>query len=108
MSLHIFKQNGIFYLKGKINASTLKSFITYFEYNLSQSKKIIINIDKILEIDKGGVEAIYNFTKNALLNQKVFSIVGYGCKEIYDCIEHKMLHESISRKNDNGYNLLHP
>ena len=89
MSLHIFKQNGIFYLKGKINTTTLKSFITYFEYNLAQSKNIIINIDKILEIDKGGVEAIYSFTKNAILQQKVFSIVGYGCKEIYDCIEQK-------------------
>jgi len=91
MSLQISKKNGIFYLKGKINSSTLKSFITYFEYNLSQSKKIIINIDKILEIDRGGVEAIYNFTKNAILKQKVFSVIGYGCKEIYDGIEQKNL-----------------
>ena len=44
MSLQISKQNGIFYLDGRINSTTLKSFKTYFKYNLSQSKKIIIKV----------------------------------------------------------------
>ncbi|WP_435415304.1 hypothetical protein [Polaribacter aestuariivivens] len=84
MSLQISEQNGTFHLNGKLNASTLNFFNTYFEYNLSQEKSIVVNIDKVIEIDKNGVEAFRNFTKNAFLNQKVFQIVGNGCKEIYD------------------------
>jgi len=84
MTLQIFKKNGIFYLNGKLNSSTLKSFTTYFEYNLSQNKNVTINIDDVIEIDKSCLEAMRNFTKVAILKQKVFSIEGNGCKEIYD------------------------
>ena len=63
MSLQISKQNGIFYLDGRINSTTLKSFKTYFKYNLSQSKKIIINIDNVLEIDRSG--PIYQYSHSS-------------------------------------------
>ena len=84
MSLQITEQNGTFYLNGRINTSTLNFFNTYFNYNLSQQKNIIVNIDRVVEIDKAGLESFRFFIKNAILSQKVFSIVGYGCKEIYD------------------------
>jgi len=84
MTLQIFEKNEIFYLNGRLNRSTLKSFISYFEYNLSRNKNVIINIDNVIEIDKSGLEAMRNFAKVAILKQKVFSIVGNGCKEIYD------------------------
>ena len=84
MTLKISKKNKIFYLNGRLNSSTLKSFITYFEYNLSRNKNVTINIDDVIEIDKSGLEAMHNFTKIAILKQKVFSIIGNGCKEIYD------------------------
>ena len=84
MTLEISKKNEIFYLNGRLNSSTLKSFTTYFEYNLSQNKNVTINIDHVIEIDKSCLEAMRNFTKIAILKQKVFSIVGNGCKEIYD------------------------
>lgn len=84
MSLQISEQNGMFLLNGKINSSTLNFFNTYFDYNVSQEKSIIVNIDKVIEIDRAGLESFRNFTKNAILNHKVFSIVGNGCKEIYD------------------------
>ena len=84
MSLQISEKNGMFHLNGKINSSTLKSFITYFEYNLSHSKVVALNIENVIEIDRSGLEALRNFTIEATLKQKVFSIVGYGCKEIYD------------------------
>ena len=51
MTLEISKKNEIFYLNGRLNSSTLKSFITYFEYNLSQNKNVTINIDHVIEID---------------------------------------------------------
>jgi len=84
MTLQIFKKNGIFYLNGRLNSSTVKIFITYFKYNLSRNKNVTINIDDVIEIDKSGLEAMRNFTKVAILKQKAFSIVGNGCKEIYD------------------------
>ena len=84
MTLKISKKNEIFYLNGRLNSSTLKSFVSYFEYNLSRNKNVTINIDHVIEIDKNGLEAMRNFTKVAVLKQKVFSIVGNGCKEIYD------------------------
>lgn len=84
MALQISEKNGMFHLKGKINTSTLQAFNTYFEYNLSQHKSIEINIDDVKEIDKSGLEAMWNFIQIALLENKAFSIVGYGCKEIYD------------------------
>ena len=84
MTLQILKKNEIFYLKGRLNNSTLKFFNSYFEYNLSRNKNVTINIDDVTEIDKNGLEAMRNFTKVAILKQKAFSIVGNGCKEIYD------------------------
>ncbi|PWG06788.1 STAS domain-containing protein [Polaribacter aquimarinus] len=84
MSLQISEKNGMFHLNGKINSSTLNFFSTYFNYNLSQSNAIVVNIDNVKEIDRSGLEAIENFTKLALFKEKSFSIVGYGCKEIYD------------------------
>ena len=84
MALKISELNGMFHLHGKINTTTLNSFVTYFEYKKSHYKNIVVNIDHVLEIDKCGLEAFRKFTIDAISNQKVFSIVGYGCKEIYE------------------------
>ncbi|MFK8058772.1 MAG: hypothetical protein AB8B78_01660 [Polaribacter sp.] len=84
MSLQISEQNETFYLNGKLNAATQTFFVTYFEYNLSQSKSIIINIDKVTEIDRSCLDAMRKLTINATLQHKVFSILGVGCKEIYE------------------------
>ena len=83
MTLQIFKKNEIFYLNGKLNSSTLKSFTTYFEYNLSQNKNVTINIDKVKAIDASGVEALKTLTAISLKNNSIFDIIGKGCKDIY-------------------------
>lgn len=84
MALQISENNGTFYLNGNLNSSTLKSFTNYFTSNLSVSNSVVINIDEVVEIDKSALEAMRAFTKVAISKQKVFSIVGFGCKEIYD------------------------
>lgn len=84
MSLKISESNGIFFLNGKLNTSTLKSFTTYIEYNLVQKKNVIVNIDNVIEIDRESLATMKKFTEIAVLEEKIFSIVGYGCKEIYD------------------------
>lgn len=84
MSLKITENNGKFYLNGKLNNSTLNLFINYFEQKIAKKNNIIVNIDKVKEINKASLQAMRNFNELAILHQKQFSIVGYGCKEIYD------------------------
>jgi len=84
MALQISEKQGKFYLKGKLNNSTSRFFITYFEHNLKQYKNVTINIDNVNEISKDGLDAIGTLTAIALKNDKLFSVTGYGCKEIYD------------------------
>ncbi len=82
MSLQISEKNEMFYLNGKINLNTTSFLISYF--SLVEKETIVINIDEVKQIDKIGLNAILLLLKNAKNNNKLFSIVGYGCKEIYD------------------------
>lgn len=84
MALQISQEKGNFYLNGKLNSTTSRFFIIYFEHNLEQNKSVTINIENVNEISKDGLEAISTLTAIALRNNKLFSVTGYGCKEIYD------------------------
>ncbi|WP_299136368.1 hypothetical protein [uncultured Tenacibaculum sp.] len=87
MALQITEKKGIFYLKGKINCSTVRSFIIHFEHYILQNRCTTINIDKIKEIDSDGLKAIKTLTAIALRQQKKFSTTGYNTKDIYDDFE---------------------
>ncbi|PKH51544.1 hypothetical protein CXF68_13005 [Tenacibaculum sp. Bg11-29] len=84
MALQISQKKGNFYLNGKLNNTTSRFFIVYFEHNLQQCKDVTINIDNVKEISKEGLDAISTLTAIALKNDKLFSVTGYGCKDIYD------------------------
>ncbi|CAA0153721.1 hypothetical protein R5N98_00410 [Tenacibaculum maritimum] len=84
MALQITEKNGVFYLHGKINTTTVTPFTTHFEYMITQNKKVTINIDHVIEIDRDGLKAMKKLTYIASENHKVFLIIGYGCKDIYD------------------------
>lgn len=88
MSLEILRKNEVFYLNGKLNTLTARSFIFHFELMIKQLNTIVINIDNINEIDKDGLEAIKKIKNLAFKKNKTFSIIGYGCKEIYDDFNH--------------------
>lgn len=87
MALQITQKNGTFYLKGKLNNSTSKFFIVFFDFNIKRKKEVIINIDNLDEITKDGLNAINILTEKSKRTAKVFSIIGLGCKEIYDHFE---------------------
>lgn len=82
MSLQILEKNEIFYLNGEININTVNFFDSFFE--TVNHKKITLNIDKVILIDKKGLEVLFKFMQNIKKNNKIFVILGYGCKEIYD------------------------
>ncbi|QXP73682.1 hypothetical protein H0I31_12330 [Tenacibaculum sp. AHE15PA] len=84
MALQISQKNGNFFLNGKLNSTTSRFFIIYFEHNIEQLESVTINIDNVNEISRDGLEAISTLTAIALRNDKLFSVTGYGCKEIYD------------------------
>lgn len=84
MALEILERNEKFYLIGKLNDSTFASFVLYFKLKLEEGNSVIVNIDEVNEISKSGLDAINALTEIALINHKIFSIVGKGCKEIYD------------------------
>ncbi len=83
MALQITQQNGTFLVSGKLNTSTTRSFIIHFEYIIEQHQNIVLNIDGVSEIDYDGLEGIKTLTAIALRNHKMFSVIGNGCKDIY-------------------------
>jgi hypothetical protein len=83
MALQITAQNGTFLVNGQLNATTKQSFIIHFEDIIEQHNNVVINIDGITEIDKDGLEGIKTLTAIALRNQKMFSVIGNGCKDVY-------------------------
>jgi ABC-type transporter Mla MlaB component len=83
MALKISEKNGTFLLNGTLNSTTSRSFIIHFEYIIEQSQNVVINIDGITEIDYDGLEGIKTLTAIALRQHKMFSVIGNGCKDIY-------------------------
>ena len=75
MALQISFKKGVFYLKGKITSSTIKSFVIHFEHYILKNKKTIININKIKEIDSDGLIAIKKLMQMATRNQRKFYTV---------------------------------
>lgn len=74
-------------VEGTINSKTVKQFKKHLEFLIIYSKALTINIEGVLSIDKDGMKAIEALHKMALTYKKPFTIIGYGCKEIYDDIQ---------------------
>ena len=92
MPLKISKNKSVYHLKGKVIKPDVETFLTYFTEKIDKKKKITLNIDEAEEIDKNGLNAIQQLMILATSKEKNFSIVGSGCKEIYD-------HFSINQLN---------
>jgi anti-anti-sigma regulatory factor len=84
MALQILKQNGIFQLQGNLTTATTRSFIIHFEHIISKVKNVTVNIDNVNIIDASGVDALKTLIAVALRSNNIFSVVGDGCKDIYD------------------------
>ena len=84
MALKISENNGTFHLEGNLNATTSRHFIIHFEYVISTTDQLNINIEKLKEIDASGVAAIQTVYRRSLMEATSLSIIGLGCKDIYD------------------------
>lgn len=88
MSLKISKKKSVYYLKGVISKITVKKFLNYFKKIINKKKRIVLNIEETIQIDKSGLKAIKTILRKGKEKSKEIFIVGNGCKEIYDDILH--------------------
>lgn len=84
MTLKILKQKNVYHLKGKVNTLNVPKFLKYFTSKINKKAKITVNIQEANQIDKNGLHAIQQLMILANSKNKNFTIIGSGCKEIYD------------------------
>lgn len=83
MALTITRNEKIFEVKGKINASTASYFHTHFAITLNSLDGLAIDINNVTEIDSSGIQALKSIYDKAQSWNKSFNIVGNGSKKIY-------------------------
>lgn len=84
MDLKITHCNNFFKVKGTLNKSSISVFQKEFNNIFDKVDALTISIKDIESMDKYGVNAIAKLHEDALVKNKRFSIIGYGCKELYD------------------------
>lgn len=84
MTLRILKKKSVYHLKGAVVTPNVTLLLNYFTKKIDKKKKVTLNIEEANQIDKNGLNAIKQLMSLATSKQINFSIVGGGCKEIYD------------------------
>ncbi|WP_136480311.1 hypothetical protein [Cognatitamlana onchidii] len=84
MDLQITNCNNFFKIKGVLNKTSIDLFQNKFNDIFDKVDDLTISIKDIESMDKVGVSAIARLHEEALMKNKRFSIIGYGCKELYD------------------------
>lgn len=84
MDLQITNCNNFFKVKGILNKTNIGFFQKEFNNIFDKFNDLTISIKDIESMDKYGVNAIAEIHEEALSKNKRFSIIGYGCKELYD------------------------
>jgi ABC-type transporter Mla MlaB component len=84
MALPILENNREFYIHGNINCDNVISIKNHIEYLLEKRSHVTININKVTGIDSRGVLILTKIYQNALVAKKIFTIIGFGSKDLYD------------------------
>ena len=84
MDLKITHCNNFFKVQGILNKNSVELFNDEFNNIFDKVNTLTISIQEIISMDKYGVEAIAKLHEEALAKNKRLSIVGLGCKELYD------------------------
>ena len=84
MELKITSCNNFFKVKGILNKSNIDVFQNEFKNIFEKLNNLTISIQDIESMDKYGVNALAKLHEEALVKNKRLSIVGFGCKELYD------------------------
>jgi len=84
MDLKITNCNNFFKVEGILNKESVSLFNDEFNNIFDKVNKLTISIQDIISMDKYGVDAIAKLHERALAKNKKLSIIGFGCKELYD------------------------
>ncbi len=84
MDFQISKCNNFFKVKGILNKDSVSLFNDEFNNIFERVNKLTISVQDIESMDKYGVDAIAKLHEEALAKNKRLSIIGFGCKELYD------------------------
>lgn len=84
MELTITNYNNFYKLKGSLNQSNLEVFNKTFQFIFEKFDSLTLSIDDLENIDRFGVKALVNLHNQSISRNKQLSIVGLGCKELYD------------------------
>lgn len=84
MDFQISNCNNFFKVKGVLNKKSVSAFTNKFNNIFEKVNAITISIQELESMDKYGVDAISKLHEEALAKNKSLSIVGFGCKELYD------------------------
>ena len=83
MVLEIKHSNNEFYIRGALNRKSLPLFENTFLNIFEENDQVVINIENLSGIDREGVNALARLHNESVRQQKKLSIVGLGCKELY-------------------------
>ncbi|TBN05316.1 hypothetical protein EYD45_03300 [Hyunsoonleella flava] len=84
MDLRITNCNNFFKLKGILNKDNVDVFRSEFQEAFEKFDSLTISIEGLESVDRFGVNALADLHTQSLKVNKQFSIVGLGCKELYD------------------------
>ncbi|MEO1029832.1 MAG: STAS domain-containing protein [Bacteroidota bacterium] len=84
MDLQITSYNNRFQIKGTLNKLSLKTFNAHFANIFDELDDILLDIESVESIDRAGVMALARLHNESINKSKKLSIVGLGCKELYD------------------------
>lgn len=84
MHFTIDNSSNFFQLTGNLNKTNAEAFENELGQALKSVDKLTINIENLDSIDRFGVKAFTNLHEQSIKENKELSIVGMGCKELYD------------------------
>ncbi|WP_418604636.1 hypothetical protein [Hwangdonia sp.] len=84
MELEITSYNNFFKMKGILNKRNLDVFKRAFDNVFERVDALTISIENIEWMDKYGVDALAQLHYEALSKNKKMSIIGLGCKDLYE------------------------
>lgn len=84
MDLKISNCNNFFKIKGTLDKNSLDIFQNEFKNIFEHVNTLTISIEDVDSMDRLGVNALTALHKEAIAKNKSLSIVGLGCKDLYN------------------------
>lgn len=84
MELQITNYNNRYQIKGALNKQSIRIFNRHFANIFDRLDDVLVDIESVESIDREGVMALARLHNESITKSKKLSIIGLGCKELYD------------------------